>query len=126
VDSNKITEAAFGFGTSTRDHAAKVFLSAEQAKVFFGLESPGPAAYKVLSGVGAQKSSRNRTAPGYSIPKEQRLKYDYVERAKRLPGAGLYDRPGAGGAAGGGDQSDAADGRVRDEHQGPRREGVPG
>ena len=97
VDSNKITEAAFGFGTSTRDHAAKVFLSAEQAKVFFGLESPGPAAYKVLSGVGAQTSSRNRTAPGYSIPKEQRLKYDYVERAKRLPGAGLYDRPGAVG-----------------------------
>jgi hypothetical protein len=44
VDSSKTSAAQFGFGSSTRDHAQKVFLSAEQAKVNFGLNSPGPAA----------------------------------------------------------------------------------
>jgi hypothetical protein len=33
VDSTRESAAQFGFGSSTRDHAAKVFLSAEQAKV---------------------------------------------------------------------------------------------
>ena len=79
------------------DHAAKVFLSAEQAKVFFGLESPGPAAYKVLSGVGARDEQQEPHRAGVFDPEGAELKYDYVERAKRLPGAGLYDRPGAVG-----------------------------
>ena len=69
TQSKAVTEGSFGFGTSTRDHAEKVFIGKEQAKVFFGMESPGPAAYKVSSGVGKQPESRNTTEPGFTIPR---------------------------------------------------------
>ena len=95
VNSNHVTEAAFGFGTSTRDHAAKVFLSSEQAKVFFGLESPGPAAYRVMSGIGTQQNSRNRTEPGYTVPKQPRRTTETGPR--RAPGPGQYSTLGSVG-----------------------------
>ena len=37
------TKPTVAFGSATRDHAAKVYLGPEQAKVFYGMESPGPA-----------------------------------------------------------------------------------
>ena len=86
-----MTEGSFGFGTSTRDHAEKVFIGKEQAKVFFGMESPGPAAYKVSSGVGKQPESRNTTEPGFTIPRGGRGK-DVVERARKLGRGALQDR----------------------------------
>ena len=89
-DSNKINQAAFGFGTASRDDAQRVFISAAAARVRFGMESPGPASYSSQNGVGIQPSSTRRTEPAFSIGTEQRLKYDYVERAKVLPGAGQY------------------------------------
>ena len=93
MDSNAINQAAFGFGTATRDDAQRVFISAAAAKVRFGMESPGPAAYAnsaTQNGVGAQPLSTRRTEPAFSVGAEKRLVYDYVERAKRLPGAGQY------------------------------------
>ena len=90
TQSKAVTEGSFGFGTSTRDHAEKVFIGKEQAKVFFGMESPGPAAYKVLSGVGKQCESRNQTEPGFTIPRGGRGKDVDMERARKLPGAGQY------------------------------------
>jgi len=97
VDSTRESAAQFGFGSSTRDHAAKVFLSAEQAKVNFGLNSPGPSAYNTRSGVGPQYSSRNETAPIYGFGSEERFRYDFVDRAKKLPGAGQYNTTSAVG-----------------------------
>ena len=67
-----------------------MFIGKEQAKVFFGMESPGPAAYKVLSGVGKQCESRNQTEPGFTIPRGGRGKDVDMERARKLPGAGQY------------------------------------
>ena len=93
VNSNHVTEAAFGFGTSTREHAAKVFLSSEQAKAFLGLESPGPAAYRVMSGIGTQQSSQNRTEPGYTVPKQPRRTTE--KGLKRAPGPGQYSTVGS-------------------------------
>ena len=90
TQSKAVTEGSFGFGTSTRDHAEKVFIGKEQAKVFFGMESPGPAAYKVSSGVGKQPESRNTTEPGFTIPRGGRGKDVDMERARKLPGAGQY------------------------------------
>ena len=90
TQSKAVTEGSLGFGTSTRDHAEKVFIGKEQAKVFFGMESPGPAAYKVLSGVGKQCESRNQTEPGFTIPRGGRGKDVDMERARKLPGAGQY------------------------------------
>ena len=49
MDSNAINQAAFGFGTATRDDAQRVFISAAAAKVRFGMESPGPAAFRSAS-----------------------------------------------------------------------------
>lgn len=97
VDSTRESAAQFGFGSSTRDHAAKVFLSAEQAKINFGLNSPGPSAYTARSGVGPQYSSRNETAPIYGFGSEERFRYDFVDRAKKLPGAGQYNTTSAVG-----------------------------
>lgn len=100
-ESNKINQAAFGFGTATRDDARRVFISAAAAKVRFGAESPGPAAYSnsaIQHGVGAQPSSQRRTEPSFSIGTEKRLKYDYVERAKKTPGVGLYATQASVGA----------------------------
>ena len=93
VDSNKINQAAFGFGTATRDDAQSVFISAAAANLRFGMESPDPAAYSnsaTPAGVGAQPLSTRRTEPPFSVGAEKRLRYDYVERAKRLPGPGQY------------------------------------
>lgn len=97
VDSTHESAAQFGFGSSNRDHAAKVFLSAEQAKINFGLGSPGPSAYTARSGVGPQYSSRNETAPIYGFGSEERFRYDFVDRAKKLPGAGQYNTTSAVG-----------------------------
>ena len=74
------------FGTSTRDHAEKVFIGKEQAKVFFRMESPGPAAYKVSPAWQAAEQERHRT--GFTIQRRPR------ERRRHGPspelGAGQY------------------------------------
>ena len=41
VDHDMATKPTVAFGSATRDHAAKVYLGPEQAKVFYGMESPG-------------------------------------------------------------------------------------
>ncbi len=43
-----------GFGTSDRDDALKVFISAEHEKGCYGRESPGPCAYKPVGGPALQ------------------------------------------------------------------------
>jgi len=90
TDSAKESAAQYGFGSSTRSNQEKVFLSAEQAKVNFGLNSPGPSAYQHKSSVGLQASSKNESAPIYGFGSEERFKYDFVERAAKVPGAGQY------------------------------------
>ena len=52
----------------------------------FGLNSPGPAAYANRSAVGPQTSSRNESAPIYGFGSEERFRYDFVDRAKKIPG----------------------------------------
>lgn len=96
-DSGKDSAPQFGFGSSTRHHQEKVFLSAEQAKVNFGLNSPGPSAYQTKSSVGVQASSKNETAPIYGFGSEERFRYDYVDRAAKIPGAGQYNNTSAVG-----------------------------
>jgi len=90
ADSNKGTAPEYGLGTSTRAHQEKVFLSQDQAKINFGINSPGPSAYNCRSSVGEQANSKNESAPSWKFSKEERLRYDYVDRAAKLPGAGQY------------------------------------
>ena len=124
VNSNHVTEAAFGFGTSTRDHAAKVFLSSEQAKVFFGLESPGPAAYRVMSGMGTQqkqpKPNRARVHRPQTTSSHHRDGPETRAWPRAILDGGICRAPGGLG------HGDEADGGLRERHEGPRRESVPG
>ena len=45
VASDHTSAPAFGFGSSTREVANKIFLSAEHAKLASKSNSPGPAVY---------------------------------------------------------------------------------
>jgi hypothetical protein len=93
----------YGFGTSTRDHQQKVFVSAEHNTINdYGKASPGPAApYKLKSGMGAQvqtfgpspyaaggsRGVRNSTQPAWVMGKAERFAKD---RSAWVPGAGEY------------------------------------
>lgn len=57
--STKPSTPRFGFGTSTREHAAKVYISSEHEKVTGGRDAPGPGAYPIGSMTGAQIRSSN-------------------------------------------------------------------
>lgn len=52
-----------GFGTSTRENCAKVFISHEHGKVAANGVSPGPTTADPYHGVGKQNISTRRTAP---------------------------------------------------------------
>jgi len=89
-DSKKSTAPAFGFGSSNRDGAAKVFLTSEHAKALYGLEGPGPV-YDLKSSVGRQDSSKNETAPLFSFGTADRFSKQGATSAKQsAPGPGAY------------------------------------
>jgi len=53
-----------GFGSSTRDHMAKVFMSVSHEKTkSYGKGSPGPNVYALQGSVGPQTSSKYRSSP---------------------------------------------------------------
>ena len=103
--SNGAIESAplYGFGTSNRDHMAKVFVSAEHNTINdYGKNSPGPAApYQLKSGMGKQvqssgpspyasgggKGVRNASQPAWVMGKAERFKKD---PSSSVPGAGQY------------------------------------
>ena len=89
VEATKATRPTVGFGTSTRDHAAKVFLGNEQAKVFYGMESPGPAALGpgAFGGTGRMVDSKKQTAAKFSFGTGARGGYGQNQN----PGPGAYD-----------------------------------
>lgn len=57
----------FGFGTSDREQAAKVYISAEHEKYSGGRFAPGPGKYDSESGVGTQHNSTKSTLPKYGF-----------------------------------------------------------
>mmetsp|Transcript_28520 Transcript_28520/g.54422 ORF Transcript_28520/g.54422 Transcript_28520/m.54422 type:complete len:302 (+) Transcript_28520:302-1207(+) len=100
-DSRKSTAAAYGFGSSNRDGAAKVFLTAEHSKADYGHESPGPV-YDLKSSVGKQESSKNSTAPLFSFGTADRFHKDQAGggKASSAPGPGTYVKPSSFGRQG--------------------------
>jgi hypothetical protein len=57
-DSKKVRAPTPGFGASTRDQRAKIFLGADHEKGSFGMQSPGPAAgYQLNAAIGKQAHS---------------------------------------------------------------------
>ena len=60
VSSMKPSLPRFGFGTSTRDNAAKVYISAEHEKVMGSSDAPGPGTYVVKSMTGEKVASSTK------------------------------------------------------------------
>ena len=82
-----------GSAPSTRDDAQRVFISAAAAKVRFGMESPGPAAYANSAARHwhpAQSSLDARAEPGYTVGAENNLVVPPWSARSALPGAGQY------------------------------------
>ena len=90
VVSTKPSLPKFGFGTSNRDHAAKVFVSKEHAATESGgRDAPGPGTYAMKSMTGYQQpSSKMRTGRSTGFGKgPERFK----DLAKDMsPGPGYY------------------------------------
>lgn len=85
------TQPAFGFGSSNREHTAKIFLSDLHAKSggasSWGV-SPGPGVYNAASSVGRQATSRGRSAPTWGFGKASR--FNDRTYMTDTPGPGSY------------------------------------
>jgi len=90
-ESRTITQPAYGFGSSNRDHSARIFLSDMHAKAAAStayITSPGPAVYTLTPSMGTQSTSRGRSAPSWGFGKATR--FDSKAYATDTPGPGSY------------------------------------
>lgn len=87
ASSAHISSPAFGFGSSTRDVANKVFVSREHSKVAPTSTSPGPARYSARSSVGPQPVMES--SPTWVFASGGRL-VD-APRKDAPPGPGTYE-----------------------------------
>ena len=89
VNSTRKSAPVYGFGSSTREHAAKIFLSSEHAALAFaGQGSPGPAGYVQKSTVGPQADGRFVSYPQWAFGSAQR--FPAAGKTSSLPGPGEY------------------------------------
>lgn len=87
VQSERETSAIWGFGTSGRDAASKIYISREFDKILPGNNSQGPV-YKAYASIGPQPESKYQSlpAPGFgSAARSERLDKNGV------PGPGAYE-----------------------------------
>ena len=85
VYSKRRSAPAFGFGSSTRAQAGKVFMSQEHAKLATPGFSPGPSAYTLRASVGAQVDGSKRSSPMWIFGTAER--FSVAKRADANPGA---------------------------------------
>jgi len=86
----------FGFGSSTRNQAAKVFLSQEHAKLSTPSFSPGPSAYTLRASVGSQADGRKASAPQWVFGSSDRF-IQASRKEVQNPGPGSYDMQSSNG-----------------------------
>uniref|UniRef100_A0A7S4B4M4 Flagellar associated protein n=1 Tax=Chrysotila carterae TaxID=13221 RepID=A0A7S4B4M4_CHRCT len=92
--SQRTSAPSYGFGSSTRTHASKVFQGAEHVKTYnYGVASPGPC-YNPRSAMGKQPEGGNATMPQWQFGTERRFSQ---RRAGTSPGPGAYDADSAVG-----------------------------
>ena len=82
------TEPAIGFGSGDREHSARCYVSELHSKSTAGVygSSPGPA-YRPVSSMGNQATSRGTTAPQWGFGKANRFK-GLCDNG--IPGPGAY------------------------------------
>ena len=100
ISSSRATAPIFGFGSSTREHAAKIFISAEHAKLSTKTISPGPALYTMPSTVGPQVDGAIESAPRWAFGSAQR--FNAITK-NNLPGPGSYEARSSLGVQGSSD-----------------------
>ena len=91
--SNRRTAPAHGFGSSTRNHANKIFMGAEHAKTSSASCTPGPC-YEVAGACGNQQDSGKLSPPQWCFGTAERFG---GSPRKRTPGPGAYENAGAFG-----------------------------
>lgn len=88
--SNRISSAAFGFGTTTRDQLQRLYISPGHLKVRLGTVSPGPV-YDLQSSLGRQVLDSKMSYPATKFLSEGRFEPDRRENYHRkTPGPGAY------------------------------------
>ena len=88
---HKLTENAFGFGTSTREVAMKTYISPAHLKECYGRYSPSPDRYTLQSSLGRQVLDSKMSYPSRSFGLEERFDADRRDqRATQTPGPGSY------------------------------------
>lgn len=95
VASKKVSAPAYGFGSSTRQQANKVYMSAEHSRLSSSGNSPGPSAYSLRSAVGTQADARKVSAPTWQFGSAERFTYEKKSTAN--PGPGQYTERSAFG-----------------------------
>ena len=88
VVSTKPTKAKVGFGSSTRDHRAKVYINKESESSTCGLDSPGPGTAKPVNSYGKQVLGTKKSNPSFSWGTSDR--FGYMKNSSAGPGPGEY------------------------------------
>ena len=89
IASHKPSKPRFGFGSSTREHAAKVFISAEHDKITGNRFAPGPGAYAVPSLTGKPiRTGTQHTGSSWGFGTSKRFSDAFKKDAD--PGPGHY------------------------------------
>lgn len=91
--SQRGTASQFRFGTATRIHQSKVYLTHAHEREYLGQHSPAPNAYKLNSSLGNQMSSRNLSSPNFKFGSADRFS-EIRTSANKLPIK--YCSPGPG------------------------------
>ncbi len=89
ADSKKPSLPQFGFGSGTREHREKVFVSHEHAKVAGSPDAPGPGQYAVASLTGKPVvAGTQRTGAAWGFGTSKRFADAFKQQ--RAPGPGTY------------------------------------
>ena len=85
--SHRQSGPSFGFGASTREVRAKIFISQAHNATESGSASPGPLAYGLGSMCGKQVDGRKKSQPRWMFGTAERFKFD---KRHASPGPGAY------------------------------------
>lgn len=89
ASSTKPSTPRFGFGSSNREHMAKVYISPDHEKVTGGRDAPGPGAYAQVPSTGQKQPMSNvHTAASWGFGTAER--FNKVSKQSGTPGPGTY------------------------------------
>ena len=92
------SQPSYGFGSATREHTAKLFVSNAHSATVGGKAGPGPATYHQRASVGNQIDGRKASAPSWVMGTGDRFKQDSRSASAAAPGPGTYALAGSFGS----------------------------